>query len=138
MSNTNKVMIAIVIVVVVAVGAWLVAGNKSDQITDTAPPAADTSNENEQVVAATITYDGTAFNPATISVKSGTKVKIMNQSQKEMEFASNDHPTHLKNSELNIGDIAPGGSKTFTASTKGTWGFHDHYNSSKGGTITVE
>jgi Cupredoxin-like domain len=140
MSNTNKILIAVVIVVVIAVGAWLATGNKPNQTTNTHPPAADTGNgtNEDETVAATITYDGNHFSPSTVSVKSDTKIKIMNQTQKEMRFASNDHPTHLKNSELNTGDIAPGSSKTFTVTTKGTWGFHDHYNASKGGTITVE
>jgi hypothetical protein len=51
---------------------------------------------------------------------------------------SDPHPTHTDNPQLNQGDIAFGASKTFTLTTKGTWGFHNHHDATQHGTITVK
>jgi len=85
----------------------------------------------------TITYSDDGFSPADLAVKEGTKITIKNDSSRTLDFASDDHPTHLTNSELNVGLIEPGASKNFTPS-KGTWGFHDHLNASATGQIVVE
>lgn len=140
MNNASKIIIAFVAVAVIAGGALLLTqSNKSDRPTTTSQESNQGSHTSANKPAATtITYDGNAFNPSTTSVKSGEAVKIVNQSQKEIEFASDPHPTHTNNPEINTGDITPGASKTFTAATKGTWGFHNHYDPSKRGTITVE
>ena len=97
-----------------------------------------TTSNPDAVVAATITYDGNSYEPSTTTVKSGETIKIVNQSGSRMEFASDPHPRHTINPQLNTGDIDPGVSKTITVTTTGTWGFHNHYNSSQRGTVIVE
>lgn len=140
MNNTTKIILAVVAVAVIAVAVVLLMGKDSgDKNPATSPSGGNQSSDTgDETVAATIVYDDNGFSPSTLTVKAGDKIKITNQSQKEMEFASNVHPVHTDNSELNVGDIAPGASKTFAITTKGTWNYHDHYNASKGGTITVE
>ncbi len=144
MSNISKVIIAVVIVIIIAGGVlWAtqnMQNNNSDKPTDTSSQETNKSNNESTDIqkVATITYDGTAFNPTALTVESGTTVTVVNQSQEEIEFASDPHPVHTDNSELNTGDIAPGKSNTFTATTKGDWGFHDHYDPTKKGTLVVE
>ena len=54
------------------------------------------------------------------------------------ESSPNDNPTHTKDSELNVGNVPQGSSKTFTVTKKGTWSYHNHNNASDTGTIIVE
>jgi plastocyanin len=141
MSTVGKVIITTIIVVVVAAGGWWLIssmstnGNKSQQ----------TNGQNEsseppqdQEIAATITYNGNEFSPASTTINVGETVKIVNDSDNVLFFASDEHPTHQDNSELNVGDIEPGSSATVTITATGTWGYHDHYNASAGGEIIVE
>ena len=139
MSNTNKIIIAIIAVIVIAGGVWALTSTK-----DTTAPAATGNNNssqsssNDSEVAATITYGNDGFSPSTTTVKSDQKVKIVNQTNEVIEFASDPHPTHTINPELNTNDIAPNGSAVITVTKKGSWGYHNHYDPSKTGRLIVE
>ncbi len=141
------IIVGIVVVVVGGLTAYMLTKNDaepeattSSQTTTTDPESTSGSTgDNNAVVAegASITYNGSSFTPSTQTVKAGTIVTVQNNSSSTLDFASNDHPTHKINSELNVGDIAPGESGSFTARA-GTWGFHDHDNADATGTITVQ
>lgn len=135
MSKSGKLILAIVLVVIIAVGAILIANNKSSE---KQPTGSSTSLEDHGSVAVTITYDGEAFSSSSTSIKSGEKVKVMNASERDLDFDSDPHPVHTDNTELNAGDIPAGESKTFTLTKKGTWGFHNHLDASQNGELTVE
>jgi uncharacterized membrane protein YdfJ with MMPL/SSD domain len=147
MSNATKVIVAIVVVAVVGAGAALVFGkkdenkNSSSQTSGTSQTTGQSQSEqntDEGSVASTITYNGSSFSVSASSVDSGSKVKIVNDSSEDLDFNSDPHPVHTDNPELNAGDIAPGDSTAITLTTKGTWGFHNHLNSSQHGEITVQ
>ncbi len=104
--------------------------NQAETNTDTATPSAA-----EEVV---ITVSSNGFSPRTVTVKAGQTIKIVNNTNDTVDFASDDHPTHTIQSELNVGDIEPGESATFTVESVGTWGYHDHNNDSLLGTIIVK
>lgn len=135
MSKSGKLIVAIVLVVIIAVGAILIANNKSPE---GKPAQSSTNLEDHGAVAITITYDGETFSSSGTTIKSGEKVKVMNASEKDLDFDSDPHPVHTDNSELNAGDIPAGESKTFTLTKKGTWGFHNHLDASQNGKLTVE
>lgn len=143
MSTVSKVIITTIIVVVLALGIWWVVianspnSNQATNETTTQEESSQQPSENQEA-AATITYDGNEFAPASITVRTGDVVKVVNNSENVLYFASDEHPTHLDNSELNVGDIEPGSSATFTTSSSGTWGYHDHYNASADGEIVVQ
>lgn len=148
MSSVGKVIITIVIVVVLALGAWWIVSSMSSSTDSRESTGGQTEESNDseasndtadnQEAAVTITYDGTGFTPASTTAKVGDVIRITNNSENALYFASDEHPTHLDNSELNVGDIEPGSSATFTISSAGTWGYHDHYNASASGEIVVE
>lgn len=138
MSSVSKVIITIVIVVVVALGGWWLFSSMSNTDNSNNGQSQNANEANDAEAAVTITYDGTGFVPASTTVAVGEVIKITNNSQNKLYFASDEHPTHLDNSELNVGDIDPGNSATFTISSAGTWTYHDHYNASAGGEIIVE
>jgi len=85
-----------------------------------------------------IVYTNDGFAKSSITVKAGQTVRVQNNSDSTLSFNSDDHPTHTKQSVLNVGEIEPSESKTFTIDALGTWGYHDHFNSSHTGKIVVE
>lgn len=139
MNKTLKLIFAIVVVAIVAVSLILFLGKKpakqGDSSTDTNQSS---SSEQDQVASATITYDGTTFSPATVAVEAGSAIQVVNNASDAVEPSSDPHPVHTANPEINFGDIAPGESKTVTVTTKGTWGYHNHYDKNQKGTIVVE
>jgi plastocyanin len=131
MNKTTKIIAAVVLVAVIAGVAIMFSGKKSD--------TTHTTGSNETGAAsATITFDGTSFSPDMVAVASGGTVKVVNNSTEEVEPASDPHPTHTDNPEINFEDIAAGQSKTVTVTTKGTWGYHNHHDKNQKGTIVVE
>lgn len=148
MNNATKVVVAVVVVAIIGGGAFLLLKDdskdttKTEQNSGTSQNASGGENSGEGDttgdVAATITYDGSTFSVSADTVTSGSKVKVVNNSQDDLDLDSNPHPVHTDNPELNVGDIAPGESRTFTLTTTGAWGFHNHLNSSQHGEITVE
>lgn len=85
-----------------------------------------------------ITYTDDGFVPSEYISGVGASLTVQNDSSSDVDFESDDHPTHTKNSELNVGTVKSGESKTIKLTEKGEWGFHNHLNSSHTGKITVE
>lgn len=93
------------------------------------------TNSASEVVA--ITYTENGFSPSIVNIKAGNKLKVINSSGRSIDFASNPHPIHTDMLELNFGVIKPGESKTAPLTKKGEWRYHDHFNASAGGKISV-
>ena len=147
MSKTVKLILAIVFVAVI-VAVALVVNNKNDSSDKNSSSTATTSEDSENStssdettsssVAVTITYDGNSFSSTADTMKAGETVKVINSSNKALDFDSDPHPAHTDNRELNLGDIAPGESRTFVIDKTATWGYHNHLDASQNGSITVE
>jgi plastocyanin len=142
MNKANKTILAVVVVVVL-IGAAVILfkpakSNAPSTNGSNSTNANSNSDSSNKPVAATITYDGNIFTSSAGSVNSGETVKVANTSDKDLEFDSDPHPVHTDNPELNAGDIPAGESKTFTLTEKGSWGYHNHLNSSQKGEITVK
>lgn len=141
MSNTGKIIIAAVVVVIIAGGAWILASTKNNNSAPNTEQDTTQTESNDQKAAetaATITYGEAGFSPSTLTIKSGQAVKIVNETNQVIKFASDPHPSHTNNPELNSGDILPNGSTTITLTKKGEWGFHNHFDPAMQGTIKVE
>lgn len=96
--------------------------------------ATETTTKSEAVI--TFTDDG--FDKSTYTFPAGKTVTVKNNSSMDVQFSSDDHPSHRDNPELNMEVLAAGESGTFTPPGKGTYGFHDHINDQFTGTIVVE
>lgn len=156
MNKAVKIIIAIVVVGVVAAGAVLLL-NKSNpdetkntntatvdesmtasQVRETPPPPPPSTAAPSDTPEVTITYDGSNFSASATTMKAGGQVKVVNNSNKTLDFDSDPHPVHTDNAELNAGIINAGESKTFTITKTGTWGYHNHLNARQSGSITVQ
>lgn len=128
----KKFIIGLVAVIVIGGGGYLAlhkSPSNQPQITNSAASSTGSS---------AITFDGSQFSPATLTVKSGTEVTIKNTSSGDLQMDSNPHPVHTDDTDLNVGLFSAGQSKTFTVTKTGSFGYHDHLDPSIQGQITIE
>ena len=147
MSKGAKTAIIVIVILILGVAAWLIFGNS----TDNPEPATNNTKTSETTkqpavqespasteAAATVTYNDNGFSPALSTIKVGQSIKFVNQANQPLQLDSDPHPVHTDEPELNIGVIAKGESKTVTLTKKGTWGFHNHLNSSDEAKVDVQ
>ena len=146
--NTSRGLIIGIVIAALAIAGLVVfvlssQPAKAPENTNTQANTPTGSSERDNEVAPnpsermTITFTNNGFEPANLTVKKGTVVTVKNDSSRDLQFSSNDHPTHRANPEMNLRTTAPGESDSYTATVVGKWGFHDHLDDSKTGTITV-
>lgn len=97
------------------------------------------SGENTTQDEVMIVYSDAGFAPATVEIGVGTRVVFQNNSSEAFWPASGPHPQHTNYPEFDAKRaIAPGESYSFVFEKAGSWGFHDHLDSSKFGKIEVK
>lgn len=136
----------ITVIVLAIIGGGIVAlahkDNKSSKSSTTSATSRSSTSprpsSNQSATENTITYSDNGFSPATLTVTSGTKITIKNNSSGPLQFDSNPHPQHTDDPELNVGPIEPGSSATVTVTQTGSHAYHNHLNASDTGTIIVE
>ncbi len=149
----KKAILVIMVLIVAAAagfGVYSLTKNKEDHDhadhshdtatveTGTAADAPMTETEAPAADATVITYTNNGFSPDTVTVRVGSTVTVKNDSSRDVQFSSDSHPTHTINSELNLPVIGPGQSRSFVVERTGTYGYHDHLDSTRTGTIIVE
>lgn len=86
-----------------------------------------------------VKYTDTGFVPTALEIASGETVTFVNESGSDMWIASGTHPAHEILPEFDQMKGTPKGSAySFTFIRVGTWKFHDHFNPSANGTVTVK
>ena len=126
----RNVLIGIVVVVVLAVaGFFIVTGSKYNN-TSTTPTTQAPSGQNAATPASnTVTIQNFAFNPASLTVKQGTKVTWGNKD-------SVDHTVVFAG--FNSQNISTNGTFEHVFGAKGTFTYHCSIHPNMTGTITVE
>jgi plastocyanin len=87
----------------------------------------------------TIAITDTGFSPATVTIAAGSRVNFVNNGQGLHWPASDPHPVHsdLPGFDSKKG-LTTGEIYSFTFTTPGSWGFHDHLNPAAKGTVVVQ
>lgn len=139
-ANMKKFIIGLVAVIVIGGGGYLALHKSPSQ-----PATSTASSQSQNPTPATnqsasnaITFDGSQFSPATLTVKAGTTLTIKNTSSADLQMDSNPHPIHTDDTDLNVGLVSAGQSKTFTVTKTGTFGFHNHLDPNVQGQITIQ
>lgn len=153
----KKYIIGLVVVAVLIVG-YVFLGEKSPAVPPSQSPQvseqASLPQNGSSVVEpgsgqVTITFTDNGFSPNTVTIKKGESVTWVNQSSEGMWVASAAHPTHVVYSGTSLNEHCPdtsgtafdqcgaGNSYTFTFEKAGVWGYHNHVDARKTGTITV-
>jgi plastocyanin len=102
-------------------------------------------------LSATITYNGDSFSPQEVLIRKGGTVTWVNSSGGQMWVASAQHPSHIVYAGTSRAEHCPDvsgtafdqcagqtGNYSFKFEKAGTWGYHDHLNSSLFGKVIVE
>ncbi len=101
-------------------------------------------------LAATVTYNGSSFSPAKVTIKKGGAVTWTNIGDTSMWVASAQHPTHTVYAGTSLQEhcaagvnnafdqCAGGDSYSFIFDKVGTWNYHDHLHASIYGSVVVE
>lgn len=137
----NKGLIAVVVVIILAVGGWLAFGNKNSNNNSTYGTSNNNSNQSSnsttnsnQSSVGKISIQNMMFTPPQITVAKGGSVT----------WTNNDSITHTVVDDLsnvggpNSGDIAPGQSYSFTFNKTGSFQYHCSIHPSMRGTIVVK
>lgn len=154
-SSTKPLMVVAILIAVIGIGGAVFALTM-DSETETArqnssEPTAeemgmteeehanmDKTDDNATVGSTVIVFTNDGFERQSYTSKAGEAVTVRNDSDIDLEFSSDDHPTHRDNPELNMDVLGAGESGTFTPDGAGTYEFHDHINDQYTGTLTVE
>lgn len=145
------ICLAVGVLIVAGLGAWALSANGPETDSEAATKTTNDATSSQlaegsdttatdtpaSAEAATLVFTDNGFEPSSITVRKGTVITIKNDSSNSVQFSSDDHPSHRDNPEMNAATISAGASTTYTANTVGTFGFHDHIDSSKTGTVTV-
>lgn len=158
--NTKLVLGLVVLAAGVLVGWYVFGGNApssgekvgTDTSTSLTPTrAAETSTSEEQasatgqmedkggvVTRTVVTYTGTGFSPLTVTVKVGSTVTFVNESNRGMWVASAVHPTHqLLPGFDQLTSVETGGTYEYAFTKVGTWKYHNHRNPADTATVIV-
>lgn len=100
--------------------------------TEPPPPPASSG----QTVTVTINSSGN-YSPLNLTLNKGDTIRWVNNDNKKHWPASDPHPQHTNYSGFDSLGITLGKSWSFTFSSQGSWGWHDHQFPSTTGTITV-
>jgi len=141
----NKLVIAVVVLIGIVAGIVLLSGNK--KTTDVVPLQPETTNEEEQQSqqaptfsehSNTIVLTQEGFDPQILTVEVGTKVSWVNKSGAVATVNSDPHPIHSNYQPLNLNSFEDGEFLQLVFDKPGTYGYHDHLDPGKTGTIIVE
>lgn len=87
-------------------------------------------------VEVTINADGT-FSPSSLSVARGRTIRFTNNTNATARAASNPHPTHTDLAGFDSANVPAGLNYVYRFTRAGTFGFHNHADPTKTGTVTV-
>ncbi len=155
----NKIVVGLLVLLVgVGAGWYFLQGGKTApemkqdaRFTETTPAAEPTvtlGSEGsatgatgaavEKGGAAAVSYGTDGFMPKSVTVKKGSVVRWINQSQDGMWVASAVHPTHqLLPGFDQLKSVNNGGTYEYTFVKVGTWKYHMHLNPSDTATVVV-
>ena len=147
-SKSTGIIITAVVIVLIGIGAAAYAllrpapesGSTEKTSTTTTQPSESTSTPADEPdpLLPTIVFTDDGFTQETYNFPAGTAIKVDNQSSMDMQFSSEDHPSHREHPELNMQLLGAGESGTFTPPGAGTYGFHDHINDQFEGTLVIQ
>ncbi len=139
MKKQSRLIFGVVVLVVIIVAGYLIISTGIGQQHKTAQTLINQQqiiNSHEQ--RATVTLTGSGFNPATLTVKPGTRIIWLNKSGTNGSVNSDNHPTNLLYPFLNLGQFNNGSSVSVVFKKAGKYTYHNEVNPEQKGTVVVE
>lgn len=142
MNNKILITIGVVVLVVVVAVVFLFTSKTGTQNTNqttnnnATTPTVTIAAKKQEVMNVNVTSAG--FEPKELKIKAGTLITWTNTSGEAVTVNSDNHPTHLLWPFLNLGSFADKSSVSVVFEKPGVYTYHNHFNSSQTGKVTVE
>ncbi len=141
----KKAGLIVLLLALIGGAAFLAMRNNSESDTSRypvdesqVPSAAKTVIDSKEPQSVIVTYSDKGFTPNEVIINVGDSVVFKNESSGSFWPASDPHPAHTELSAFDARSaVAPGQSYTMTFEQSGSWGFHNHLNSSEMGNVIV-
>lgn len=130
------VVVVLVVAAVVVLNTKNTAQNNTPAATNPSPTVAQATEVKSSSTDVKVTANG--FEPKDITIKAGDKVVWTNESGTKVTVNSAVHPTHLLWPFLNLGSFDDGQNVSVVFEKAGKYTYHNHFNSSQVGSVTVE
>lgn len=130
------VVVVLVVAVVIVVSTKSSAPANTPAVANPSPTVTQATEEKSSSTDVTVTANG--FEAKDITIKAGDKVTWTNESGTKVTVNSAVHPTHLLWPFLNLGSFEDGQSVSVVFEKAGEYKYHNHFNSSQVGSVTVE
>lgn len=78
------------------------------------------------------------FVPSEVKIAAGSAVRWVNKANQTVTVNSDDHPTHRKFKEINLGEFAKDSTVVHIFTNAGTYTYHDHLHPTRKGTVIVQ
>ena len=156
----NKTILASIAgIIILGGGLFILSTSSTSSAPQPNPPAPVVSDVSPSITTTgtgktfTIKYTASGFTPASLTIAKGdTVIFVKAPGSRDMWVAGGHHPTHesmdgtTRSQHCAVGysghkpfdECAVGTQYTYTFEKPGMWTFHNHYNESDNGTITVQ
>jgi plastocyanin len=135
------ILIALVIIIcIVALVIWKSAhGTIPNPNTSGAAVAQSIPVPTIKTTLVNVSLTDTGYSPAVVTIHSGDRIIFTNNSQNRMWTASDPHPQHTAYPGFDEKSAGVSGAQySFTFTTIGHWGYHNHLNPRQKGTVIVK
>jgi plastocyanin len=145
MSAKAKVFWVLAVIIILALGAYILFGGKNENkptnnpvVTVTVSPTPSIKPTTSPITSLTINYTDTGFSPDSSTVSKGSTIIFTNNTTESVQIYSDPHPQHSNSTELNIGQLDPGDSRQIIINSVGVTSFHNDFNLSQTAIITIQ
>ncbi len=148
--SSRNITIAIVVILIALGGWYFYKSQKSAAPVSTSPntvteqptpmesSSASPSGSEAAMGKNMVKISAVGFTPQDITIKAGEAVMWTNDDSVNHTVNSDPHPVHTDYPPLNLGPMKPGESKSLTFPKAGVYKYHDHFNPSLTGSVTVQ
>lgn len=137
----NRAILVVVVVATIAGVLFLLNNSRKTTpsgSTNTTTPSGTSPISGQTSQETTITLTSSGFSPSTLPIKAGTRVFWVNKSGATATVNSAVHPTHKAYPPLNLGQFNNDTSLQLVFNKKGLYRYHNHFNPTQTGTVTVK
>lgn len=137
----SKLLLGLLLVVIVAVGGYMLLSNRSTNTSQNQNTQTQNNNQTDQAIQqedVNVTVNENGYEPQTVTIKLGTRVVWTNKSGGPVTVSSDAHPTHLLWPFLNLGKFDDGSNVSVVFEKSGTYTYHNHLNVAQTGKVIVQ
>lgn len=135
--NTRRGLLLVLVLIVLIAGGFILF-NRRPAIAPTIQKQTAATPTPGLPKETTVRYTTNGFSPQEVHIKVGNAVRWTNETADTATVNSDDHPTHRKFPEMNLGEFQKDQTLVHVFTKPGKYTYHNHLNPSQKGTVVVE